>query len=97
MWTPALRQRSLNDWRPPPIGRETAVLVLASYLGALFVLGVVGDGWKAWGTFGVAPWTEPFSDMWSITSGWECVRRGIDVVPYNPCDPWGRYANYPDP
>ena len=69
--------------------------MLALYLGALFVLGVAGDGWKAWGTFGVPQWTEPFSDMWSITSGWECVRRGIDVVPNNPCDPWGRYANYP--
>jgi hypothetical protein len=33
--------------------------------------------------------------MRSVTSAWECERRGIDPLPSNPCDPRGRPANYP--
>lgn len=33
--------------------------------------------------------------MRSVTSGWECTRRGIDVLPANPCDPNKSPANYP--
>ena len=36
-----------------------------------------------------------FLDMRSLTSAWECDRRGIDVLPVNPCDPRARPANYP--
>lgn len=36
-----------------------------------------------------------FADLRSVTSAWECTRRGIDVMPTNPCDPWLRPANYP--
>ena len=33
--------------------------------------------------------------MGSITSSWDCERRGISAFPNNPCDPSGRPANYP--
>ena len=33
--------------------------------------------------------------MRSLTSAWECERRGVDVLPVNPCDPRKRPANYP--
>ena len=33
--------------------------------------------------------------MRSVTTGWVCTRRGIDVLPLNPCDPLKRPANYP--
>jgi hypothetical protein len=33
--------------------------------------------------------------MRSITTAWECQRRGIDPLPRNPCDPRERPANYP--
>jgi LPXTG-motif cell wall-anchored protein len=37
----------------------------------------------------------PFIDLMSVTSGWDCVRRGVDVMASNPCDPGRRPANYP--
>lgn len=91
----ALRDATLELRWLHSTGLLVVAFVLGLYLGALLLLGVVGSGWDEWRHFGVPPWTEPFSDMWSITSGWECVRQGLDVVPHNPCDPWGRYANYP--
>jgi hypothetical protein len=36
-----------------------------------------------------------FLDMRSVTTAWECTRRGIAVLPANPCDPLQRPANYP--
>jgi hypothetical protein len=88
-------RRTSNRPRLSRIGRNIALCVLGLYLGVLFILGAADNGGDAWGNFGVPPWREPFADMWSVTSGWECVRDGIDVVPRNPCDPWGRPANYP--
>jgi hypothetical protein len=42
------------------------------------------------------PVEEPgFLDLRSLTTAWECERRGIDVVQVNPCDPRDRPANYP--
>jgi hypothetical protein len=39
--------------------------------------------------------TPNFADLRSVTSAWECDRRGIDVLALNPCDPLRRPANYP--
>jgi hypothetical protein len=36
-----------------------------------------------------------FGDLRNVTSAWECTRRGIPVLPSNPCDITGRPANYP--
>ena len=41
------------------------------------------------------PESVTFGDLRSVTSGWECTRRGIDVLPANPCDPNKSPANYP--
>ena len=38
---------------------------------------------------------ETFADMRSLTSAWECVRRHVEVLAVNPCDPMRRPANYP--
>jgi Glycosyltransferase family 87 len=76
-------------------GRSTAAVVVAGYIGLLEALG----GYWQWGRLGVPPLAtppyEPFADMRMITSGWECTRRGLAVLPINPCDPWGRPANFP--
>lgn len=56
---------------------------------------VARGGRRAWGHFGVPVYSPPFFDMRSVTSAWECTRRGIAVLPRNPCDPGHRPANYP--
>jgi hypothetical protein len=71
--------------------RRIVLLILAAYFLTLVALG----GHQHWGRLGVAPESVSFGDMRSITSGWECTRRGIDVLPANPCDPNKSPANYP--
>lgn len=60
----------------------------------LAVLGAMG-GREQWGRLGVAPGRFTFEDLRSVTTGWECTRRGISVLAMNPCDPLRRPANYP--
>jgi hypothetical protein len=72
-------------------GRAAAAGIVGSYFVVLFARG----GQRAWGRFGVPAVEHPFSDMRSVTSAWECVRRGVAVLPVNPCDPRPRPANYP--
>lgn len=68
--------------------------VLLGYRGA--------TGGTPWATVGVAPGAVSFEDLRSVTSSWDCARRGIDPFPTNPCDPFAgqatgirRAANYP--
>jgi hypothetical protein len=62
---------------------------------ALFFLALRLDGWY-WPDFGVPGGTGLyFLDLRFITSAWECIRRGIDVIPAIPCDPRARTFNYP--
>jgi Glycosyltransferase family 87 len=61
------------------------------YLAIVLAIGSPA-GWK---TLGVPGKSESFFDLRSITTGWVCTRRGIDVLPRNPCDPEQRPANYP--
>jgi hypothetical protein len=61
------------------------------YLLVLVALGGHGH----WGRLGVSPGTRRFEDLRSVTTGWECTRRGIPVLARNPCDPLKRPANYP--
>jgi hypothetical protein len=61
-------------------------------------------GSTPWRTVGVAPGGSygrhgyravSFLDMRSVTSAWDCERRGISAFPINICDPFRRPANYP--
>jgi hypothetical protein len=81
-WTSAF-----HVWR----ARLAAATVVVSYFVVLFARG----GHRAWGHFGVWTLSPSFLDLRSVTSAWECVRRGIAVLPSNPCDPLKRPANYP--
>jgi hypothetical protein len=76
-------------------GRLVLVALLACYFLALLALSLESNAAEAWRRFGVFSLDPSFADMRSVTSAWECTRAGIDVVPGNPCDPWGRPANYP--
>ena len=73
------------------LGRITVVVIVCAYFGLLFALG----GHRSWDRLGVPDLEPTFLDMRSVTSGWVCTRRGIDVLPLNPCDPLKRPANYP--
>ena len=76
-------------------GRLTAIALVGGYFGLLAGLG----GYNRWSRLGVSPVDRShplwFGDLRSVTSAWECARRGIAVLPRNPCDPWQRPANYP--
>jgi len=76
-------------------GRLTALALVGGYFGLLAALG----GYGRWGRLGVFPVDRSrplwFGDLYSVTSAWECARRGLAVLPRNPCDPWQRPANYP--
>ncbi len=74
-------------WR----GRAATAAIASGYFAALLARG----GYDAWGHFGVWTLRPSFLDMRSVTSAWECARRGIAVLPVNPCDPLDRPANYP--
>lgn len=74
-----------------PGGRLLAMTVVYGYFLALIALG----GHSRWDVFYVPDLQPAFLDMRSITSAWECTRRGIEVLAGNPCDPTGRPANYP--
>ena len=65
-------------------------------LGIYFALLTALGGYYRWDRLGVPGVdTKSFGDMRSITSAWECARRGISVIYLNPCDPLKRPANYP--
>ena len=70
-------------------------LLLLLIVGAYFLLLVAVGGHDDWGRLGVPPSRFTFYDLRSLTTAWECTRRGIDVLPANPCDPGLRPANYP--
>jgi len=86
--SPGARRRP-SSWVSP--SRLVLLGIVALYFLVLLALG----GHHAWGRLGVPPSRFTFDDLRSLTSGWECTRRGIDVLPANPCDPRLRPANYP--
>ena len=71
-------------------GRLIVVIVLAAYLAAAAI-----GGASQWKRVHEPVETPSFLDMRSLTSAWECSRKGVDPLPANPCDPHGRPANYP--
>ncbi len=53
------------------------------------------NGTTPWAHVGVEPGGTSFVDLRSVTSAWDCVRKGIQPFPNNPCDPFHRPYNYP--
>lgn len=77
-------------------GRWIALaLVTIKVLMWLSVWMETGGQREAWDHIGVNPMEITFADLRAVTAGYECVLRGFDIMIENPCDPWGRLANYP--
>jgi hypothetical protein len=75
-------------------GRLLVATAVACYFGAVLVADLVAD-FDLWRYLGVLHISGPFEDMRVITAGWECTRKGFDVLAQNPCDPFQREMNYP--
>jgi hypothetical protein len=87
--------RQLKWTRAMLIGQRARIVlvaVLCAYFTLLWRLG----GYEQWSKLGVNPpiggW---FGDLQNVTSAWDCTRKGIAVLPTNPCDFDNRPANYP--
>jgi hypothetical protein len=79
--------------------RDGRLVVLAALLAWIVVLAYPHYTRYApnWPRMGILDTSVPFADMRSITSAWECVRKGQQVLVHNYCDPLGwRPANYPN-
>jgi hypothetical protein len=75
-------------------GWRIVATLLFAYLGYAFSgYFFRADGF--WRHLSVASLPSPFADLRVITTGWDCTRRGLDVLQHNPCDPWHRPMNYP--
>ena len=78
------------------VAAQRSRVALAGVLGLYFaVLQFALGGRQHWGRLGVGPLFFPFGDLRNVTAAWECTRKGIAVLPSNPCDPYTRPANYP--
>lgn len=75
-------------------GRLLAGTLVVLFLAALLSCRAV-TGTTPWATVGVEPGDKSFVDLRSVTSSWDCERKGIQPFPHNPCDPFHRPANYP--
>jgi hypothetical protein len=76
-------------------GRLIVLTALTCYFGLVLVVSIATDDFDMWRYLGVLHISGPFEDMRVITSGWECTRKGFDVLVENPCDPFRRELNYP--
>ena len=75
-------------------GRVGAVVV-AGGLGLYYLVAFLGPSDGVLARIRV-PATHPhFADTAVVTAGWECTRRGYDVLLIDPCDRFGRITNYP--
>ncbi|HEY4348468.1 MAG TPA: glycosyltransferase 87 family protein [Gaiellaceae bacterium] len=75
--------------------RQRARLTTIGMIGGYFLLLLALGGRSGWSRLGVAPGSLEFQDLNNVTSAWECTRRGIRVLPVNPCDPDRRPADFP--
>lgn len=71
------------------------LLALAGGFAAYMALLPIPDRLARWNALGVPPLGNEFGDLRVVTAGWDCWRRGLDVLVANPCDPWARPMNYP--
>lgn len=76
-------------------GRLIVLAALTCYFGLVLIVSTATDDFDMWRYLGVLHISGPFEDMRVITSGWECTRKGFDVLVENPCDPFRREVNYP--
>jgi hypothetical protein len=74
-----------------PMPRAILLLIVGGYFVLLWAIG----GRSQWHVLGVPNFPLPYGDLRSVTSAWECTRRGIAVMTANPCDPYHRPANFP--
>ena len=72
--------------------RLLALVALIAYFAIVAALGGHQQGWRR---VGVPVETYRFADLRNLTSSWECTRRGIPVLPTNPCDLGHRPADFP--
>ncbi|HJQ74382.1 MAG TPA: hypothetical protein VJ814_05820, partial [Gaiellaceae bacterium] len=83
-----------------PDGRAFAAVAVILFFTVLLSFRAA-TGSTPWAHVGVQPGDLSFADLRSVTSAWDCERRGIEAFPYNPCDPFihhsaiRRAANYP--
>lgn len=78
------------------VAEQRSRLALSGILGLYFAaMQFALGGRHHWGRIGVGPLFFPFGDLRNVTAAWECTRKGIAVLPANPCDPYTRPANYP--
>jgi hypothetical protein len=84
-----------SAWRDVRDASLRGRVVVAAVIYAYFLDLIARGGHLAWGWFEVPATTPSFLDLRSVTSGWDCARRGIAVIARNPCDPQQRPANYP--
>jgi hypothetical protein len=75
-------------------GRVLAGVVVVVFFTVLLSFKAFGPT-VPWAHVGVEPGDKSFVDLRSVTSSWDCERRGVQAFPNNPCDPFGRPANYP--
>lgn len=68
-------------------GRLLIVVAILCYFGLLFGSGTITDYTSVWHKLGVPAAPERFTDLGNVISGFECTRRGYDVLFENPCDP----------
>lgn len=85
-----VRRRAIERLARVGAGRAVVAAALAAYF-----LSIAVAGKDLWLRLGVAAWPISFLDLRSVTTGWECSDRGIDVLRGNPCDPLQRPFNYP--
>jgi hypothetical protein len=82
-------------WFLPALELQRARLLVAGAFGGYFALLAALGGYERWSRLGVSSGPIWFGDLRALTSGWDCARRGIDIVHVNPCDPWRRPMYYP--
>jgi len=75
-------------------GRVLAGAIVVVFLAVLLSFRAA-TGTTPWAHVGVEPGDLSFADLRSVTSAWDCQHKGIQAFPSNPCDPFGRPANYP--
>jgi hypothetical protein len=66
-----------------PAGSALAVFLVMSWLYQQGHREVYDDILRSWG---IVPFQFPFLDISGWLAAWECARRGIDVVSFDPCD-----------
>lgn len=90
-----LRVKARGSVPLPRSGREAIGLAYLCYFAALGFL-TLFVGWaSAWRRLLVPSLHERFVDMTTLTAGWECTRRGMDVLGHHSCAAGVAYFNYP--